>query len=189
MKEGVLRYDTIYSRNELVVLFCGTEITACSLDERITKLNAGFKRGHFNGNPLKPEIMEIASDIGEVAENGIVINKVVRIYSLNLDEVLRDRMQLAHDVFTSEINRHARINRSKIDGHNNLPIIVEAPNLQEAEGRVSQVRDQLMTSYTNNPQLREPEIRYYLKALLYLASPQIPPTIFIFDRGDKLISK
>ena len=59
MKENFLGYGNIYSTNEVVLLFCGTQTESDSLDERIRKLNLAFTHGHFKGLPEKPKVEPI----------------------------------------------------------------------------------------------------------------------------------
>lgn len=185
-----LRYDRLYSKNELIVLFCGTEKKAQDLDERIIRLNVSFTRGHFNRNfPSRPEIRNACPDIGTMVGRELLADKAIRAYSLSLEEIPNVGKQLVYDTIISEIDKHVRMNGRTVNGMNNLPILVEASNRLEAEEIAPRVRDLLKNKYAGKPVLQMDEIRYYLKALFFLALASRPSNVYVLDREYKLISK
>src|SRR3989344_7542471 len=127
MVENVLRYGKLYSKNEFVVLFAGTEKAADSLDQRIRRLNQEFTSGqHFATSPSKPQVQEAGIDIGSIADYQLVHGKTFRVYRLDLEDT-PSSAQLADEVISAEMDRHARINKGKLDSKAKLPFFIEAP--------------------------------------------------------------
>lgn len=182
-----IKYDRLYSTNEFVVLFCGTGDAADSLDARIRKLNDdSFQRGtQFKEFTTKPHVKEEATEVDGTEARGIIGDKSLRVYTMDLSVIHRDRVELALDMLKGYLEQYARQHRKTTDARHNLPIHITAEIQPQAEDIAPVVREELKRIYEGSPELRELELKHYITALRYLAAVVKPANIFVLDREHK----
>lgn len=177
MKE-IIRYDRLYSTNEVVVLFCGTREGVDSLDRRIGDFNGRLRAQRH----LSPAVglIDITSYLNPMPSSEALREKIVKAYRLEL-KLLPDKIKRQIETgVESELNGYRKDRNADLE--NNFPIFIEAEIMMAAEEKLPLVRDKIRRDYTGHPESRGEEINLYTFSLLYLAAEEKPWNVYVFPR-------
>lgn len=161
-----LRYDRLYSTNEVVILFCGSREKSQTLDNKLNDFNAYFNKRQLKGVPQRQRIKPKTFTIDSIPDNDFVQDRSVSVYSIDLGRLAKDGLEKhAYDILIAELDAYARKAMVGINRRRGLPLMIEASDRVIAERYLIAKNAEMQDRYFRKPKLKNEEISIHLSAL------------------------
>ena len=186
--KDVVRYDGLFSKPEIAILFCGEEKSAATIDDAVRRFNSEVRLRSFKKAANRCDLMKKENFSAEdIPYSESVPSRATRVYTIDLPYWTRNHdnrsaygqnINLYFQIAMREIQEFMGIPLSGMDIRQGLPSPIKAHDLIEAERCIDQTIETLRSSLAGYPLFRDQELFNHLSAMIVLSADNKPEGVF-----------